>query len=74
MSKQLLWKLGLIVAVVVAALAFSYPPEDKINLGLDLRGGAHILIQVESASTIDSSKIGIARRGSPLSEWLRPSA
>lgn len=51
MSKNpLLWKLALILAVVGLALLASIPPKDKINLGLDLRGGLHILMQVDTDS------------------------
>jgi preprotein translocase subunit SecD len=48
----LLWKLGLIAAVVAAAVFAGYPPSERINLGLDLRGGAHILMQVDTAAAI----------------------
>lgn len=51
MSKSpLIWKFALIVAVVGLALLASIPPKDKINLGLDLRGGLHILMQVDTDS------------------------
>ncbi len=52
MSKPLMYKLLLIAVVIVLAVVAAYPPEDRINLGLDLRGGAHILIQVEAESTV----------------------
>ena len=47
MSKSLVYKLLLILGVVLVAAAFSFPPKDRINLGLDLRGGSHILMQVD---------------------------
>jgi preprotein translocase subunit SecD len=54
MSKNpLLWKLALILVVVAGALYFSYPPEEKVNLGLDLQGGAHILMQVDPESAVE---------------------
>lgn len=46
--KPTVWKLLLILAVVAAAAFFSYPPEDRINLGLDLQGGTYIALQVDS--------------------------
>ena len=52
MSKPLAWKLLLIVGVVLVAAAFSFPPADRINLGLDLRGGSHILMQVDIQSAV----------------------
>jgi preprotein translocase subunit SecD len=51
-SNALLWKFGLILAVLAVGLYFSYPPEDRISLGLDLRGGAHILMQVDTDSAL----------------------
>jgi len=52
MPKSLLWKILLIVGVVGLAGVFVYPPERKINLGLDLRGGSHIVMQVETDSSV----------------------
>lgn len=53
MSKNpILGKFLLILAIVVAAVFASYPPEDRINLGLDLRGGAHILMQVDTEAAV----------------------
>ena len=53
MSKNpLLWKF-ILIGVVVAAAAFAgFPPEEKINLGLDLQGGLHILLKVDTASAV----------------------
>ena len=51
-SKPLLWKFVLIFAVIVAAGLFSYPPGERINLGLDLRGGSHIVLRVDPASSV----------------------
>jgi len=53
MNKPLMWKFVAILGIVVAAAYFSYPPEEKINLGLDLRGGAHILMQVQTGSAVE---------------------
>jgi len=53
MSKSpLLWKLLFIVAVVGIAAWSAFPPEEKINLGLDLQGGAHILMQVDAGEAV----------------------
>jgi len=47
------WKFLLIAVVIGGAFAFGFPPKDRINLGLDLRGGAHILMEVHTESAID---------------------
>ena len=46
MSRNNLYKLGLIVAISAFCLFLSYPPSEQINLGLDLRGGIHLLNNV----------------------------
>ena len=52
MPKELMWKLVLIVVVVGLAIFMLYPPEERINLGLDLQGGSHIIMQVETGSAV----------------------
>ena len=52
MAKNLSWKIALIVAVLAVAGYFTYPPKDRINLGLDLQGGSHIVMQVETTSAV----------------------
>ena len=51
-SNPLLWKFILIAAVIGTAVFAGYPPADKINLGLDLQGGLHILYKVDTASAV----------------------
>ena len=61
------WKVVLIVAICVAGLIFSLPnlvsrerlvglpdwlPHEQINLGLDLQGGAHLLLEVDVGAVI----------------------
>ncbi|MDH3627979.1 MAG: protein translocase subunit SecD [Acidobacteriota bacterium] len=54
MSKNpLLIKFLFIGAVVALMFFFAYPPKEKINLGLDLKGGAYILMQVEADSAVN---------------------
>ena len=53
MNRQpMVWKIIVILAVVSAAAFFGFPPSERISFGLDLRGGAHILMQVETGSAI----------------------
>jgi preprotein translocase subunit SecD len=51
-KNPLLWKFVLIGAVIAAAVFAAYPPADKINLGLDLQGGLHILLKVDTSSAV----------------------
>jgi len=53
MSKNpLVLKFILIAVVIGLSFAFFYPPKERINLGLDLKGGAHYLMQVETDTAI----------------------
>ena len=47
MGRDLLLKIGLIVAVVVASVVLAVPPREKIHLGLDLQGGLHLVLEVQ---------------------------
>ncbi len=53
MKKGLRWKIILVLAVIVLALFLSYPPGKKINLGLDLEGGMHLVFQVVTDDAIN---------------------
>jgi preprotein translocase subunit SecD len=52
MPKSLWWKILIIVAVLGLSVYAIYPPQEKISLGLDLRGGAHIVMQIDTDSAI----------------------
>ena len=47
-KKNLRWKLLTILAVAAAAAFAIYPPEDQVRLGLDLRGGVHLVLRVQT--------------------------
>ncbi len=47
MSRALLLKIGVIIAVVVASVVLAVPPREKIHLGLDLQGGLHLVLEVQ---------------------------
>ncbi|HEY0556513.1 MAG TPA: protein translocase subunit SecD [Thermoanaerobaculia bacterium] len=52
MNRNLLWRGLLILGVAVACFALAYPPKDKINLGLDLQGGMHLVLQVHTEDAV----------------------
>ena len=69
MGKNLKWKAILVVVVVGLALWIGYPPLDiydsegnlvkkgKVNLGLDLKGGVHLVLAVDTSKlTADEAK------------------
>ena len=48
MTKNLQWKLLAIIAVVGLSALAIYPPEERIRLGLDLKGGVHMVLRVQT--------------------------
>ena len=48
MTKNLQWRVLLALGVVVFALAGMLPLNEKINLGLDLQGGMHLVLKVDT--------------------------
>jgi len=59
-SSGLGWKWILILAVIAAAVIAAVPPQERINLGLDLRGGAHIVLEVDPGSALEH-QLGLTR-------------
>jgi preprotein translocase subunit SecD len=60
--KNISWKLVLVFVVVIAAVIYILPtlkidiwPHKKINLGLDLQGGMHLVLEVDSNKAVEST-------------------
>ena len=56
------WRLVLILVVVVAGIVYTLPsinsalwPHKKINLGLDLQGGMHLVLEVDTQKAVEST-------------------
>jgi len=54
MKKNLRWKVILILAVIAFAVFLFYPPGQKIQFGLDLEGGMHLVMQVVTDDAIEN--------------------
>ncbi len=63
MNKNLRWRIFLIVGVTLASLYFIFPLEKRINLGLDLKGGMHLVLKVETEKLADNAKNDAVLRG-----------
>src|SRR5258705_9149252 len=69
MSNTITWKLGLIAAAVGLSVYLFYPLNKTINLGLDLQGGSHLVLQVETSAAVKSEiDLAINRIGQMLKE------
>ncbi len=49
MDKYFKWKVLLIVLVTAFCIWRAYPPQEKVNLGLDLQGGMQLLLEVDTS-------------------------
>lgn len=68
MAKNLGWKLLTILLVVALSVFAFYPPGQKIRLGLDLKGGVHLVLRVQ---TDDALRLLTEGTADQLAESLR---
>jgi preprotein translocase subunit SecD len=52
MRKNLQWKILAILAIGVLAVWAVYPPDERIRLGLDLEGGVHLVMRVQTEDAL----------------------
>lgn len=55
MKRDLNWRIVLIVIVLGLALWYATPLEERINLGLDLQGGMHLILEVETEKAVENT-------------------
>ncbi|HBR15489.1 MAG TPA: protein translocase subunit SecDF [Candidatus Omnitrophica bacterium] len=56
MSKNLRNRLLIILGVILACLYFTFPLQKHVNLGLDLKGGMHIVLKVDNETLEESAR------------------
>jgi preprotein translocase subunit SecD len=49
------WRWVLIVALTVLSCVLAYPPSQKIKLGLDLKGGIHLVMRVKTDDAVKAA-------------------
>ena len=62
MDKFYKWKVLLIVVVVALSIWRAYPPQEKVNLGLDLQGGMQLLLEVEIDKVPEEAREDVGAR------------
>ncbi len=62
MDKYFGWKVFLAFLVIGLSIFFAYPPQEKIHLGLDLKGGMHIVLRVETDKIPEKHREGAVER------------
>ncbi len=54
MKSSLRWRVLLTLGVTALAIFLAYPPSRKIKLGLDLKGGIHLVLQVMTEDAVNA--------------------
>lgn len=62
MNKNFKYKVLLIIGIIVFSLWKVYPPQEKVNLGLDLQGGMHLALEVELDKIPEDARDGAIDR------------
>lgn len=62
MEKRIVYKSILILAILGICLYFTFPLNKRINLGLDLKGGMHLLLKVDTGHLSGPAKEDAADR------------
>jgi len=62
MERKLFYKIILIAAVIGICAYFTFPLKKRINLGLDLKGGMHIVLKIDTAKLSPQEKGDAAER------------
>lgn len=57
MKSEFRWRLISIAVLLVAAVWVLYPPAEKINLGLDLQGGIHLALEVQTDKAVQNEMV-----------------
>ena len=76
MMKNMQWRLGLIAIVIGLSVWAFYPPGSKVKLGLDLKGGVHLVLRVktddalkvETDTTVERLRDTLTRAGVAFSK------
>lgn len=57
MRGDLKWKIPLILVCIAGAIWFLYPLDEAINLGLDLQGGVHLVLEVQAEKVVENELV-----------------
>jgi preprotein translocase subunit SecD len=68
MAKNIKWRILIILAIIALAVFAFYPPEQKIKLGLDLKGGVQLVLRVV---TDDALRLDVQTSADRLAEQLK---
>jgi preprotein translocase subunit SecD len=55
LRRDLRWKLAIIAMLIGVSIWFAFPLGQRINLGLDLQGGMHLVLEVEAEKAVENT-------------------
>src|ERR671922_1373472 len=55
LRRDLRWKLAIIAIIIGVSVWFAFPLGQRINLGLDLQGGMHLVLEVEAEKAVENT-------------------
>ena len=61
-NKNLKYKIILIIGLIAVSVWYAFPLNKKINLGLDLKGGMHLVLRVDTAQLSKEAKVDAVER------------
>lgn len=56
MERRLLYKILIIIGVIALSAYYAFPLQKRVNLGLDLQGGMHLLLKIDTSHLTGSAK------------------
>jgi len=62
MERKTIYKIILILGIIGLFSYYTFPLNKRINLGLDLKGGMHLLLKVDTSKLSDKAKLDAADR------------
>ncbi|HNX81199.1 MAG TPA: protein translocase subunit SecD [Candidatus Omnitrophota bacterium] len=62
MDRKLWYRIILVLGVIGVCLYFSFPLNKRINLGLDLQGGMHLLLKIDTSKLPEKAKVDACDR------------
>jgi SecD/SecF fusion protein len=62
MPRRLVYKIILILAIAATMAFYAFPLDKRINLGLDLKGGMHLLLRVDTGKLSEEARQGAVER------------
>ncbi|MCX5705131.1 MAG: protein translocase subunit SecD [Candidatus Omnitrophica bacterium] len=62
MEKKLIYKIIFILLIIGACAYFTFPLDKRINYGLDLKGGMHLLLKIDTSGLSGQAKEDVCAR------------